>query len=41
MDADLNALNIPLPFLINTREGVAVDALMVLNNEAAKSAASH
>jgi acetyltransferase len=29
------------PFLINTRTGVAVDALIVLNNEAAKSAAGH
>jgi acyl-CoA synthetase (NDP forming) len=29
------------PFLINTRTGVAVDALIVLNNEAARSAASH
>jgi acetate---CoA ligase (ADP-forming) len=29
------------PFLINTRTGVAVDALIVLNNAAAKDAASH
>ncbi len=29
------------PFLINTRTGVAVDALIVLNNEAARSAAAH
>jgi acetate---CoA ligase (ADP-forming) len=29
------------PFLINTKTGVAVDALIVLNNEAAKRAASH
>jgi hypothetical protein len=29
------------PFLINTRAGVAVDALIVLNNEAAKKAAGH
>jgi acyl-CoA synthetase (NDP forming) len=29
------------PFLINPRTGVAVDALIVLNNEAAKAAASH
>jgi acetyltransferase len=29
------------PFLINTKTGVAVDALIVLNNEAAKSAAGH
>ena len=29
------------PFLINTKTGVAVDALIVLNNEAAKSAAKH
>src|SRR6201747_2492483 len=29
------------PFLINTKTGVAVDALIVLNNAAAKSAASH
>jgi acetate---CoA ligase (ADP-forming) len=29
------------PFLINTKTGVAVDALIVLNNEAAKSAAAH
>ncbi|MBV9559713.1 MAG: acetate--CoA ligase family protein [Bradyrhizobium sp.] len=29
------------PFLINARTGVAVDALIVLNNEAAKSAAGH
>ena len=29
------------PFLINTRTGVAVDALIVLNNAAAKSAAGH
>jgi len=29
------------PFLINPRTGVAVDALIVLNNEAAKRAASH
>jgi acetyltransferase len=29
------------PFLINARTGVAVDALIVLNNAAAKSAASH
>jgi acetate---CoA ligase (ADP-forming) len=29
------------PFLINTKTGVAVDALIVLNNEAAKSAANH
>jgi acyl-CoA synthetase (NDP forming) len=28
------------PFLINTKTGVAVDALIVLNNEAAKSAAN-
>jgi acetate---CoA ligase (ADP-forming) len=29
------------PFLINTRTGVAVDGLIVLNNAAAKSAAGH
>jgi acetyltransferase len=29
------------PFLINTRTGVAVDALIVLNNDAAKSATEH
>src|ERR1700716_615652 len=29
------------PFLINAKTGVAVDALVVLNNAAAKSAASH
>jgi acyl-CoA synthetase (NDP forming) len=29
------------PFLINTKTGVAVDALVVLNNEAARRAASH
>jgi acetate---CoA ligase (ADP-forming) len=29
------------PFLINTRTGVAVDGLIVLNNAAAKSAATH
>jgi acetate---CoA ligase (ADP-forming) len=29
------------PFLINTRTGVAVDGLIVLNNAAAKSAAKH
>src|SRR5712692_7911050 len=29
------------PFLINTRTGVAVDALIVLNNDDARSAASH
>jgi len=29
------------PFLINARTGVAVDALIVLNNEAARQAASH
>jgi len=29
------------PFLINTKTGVAVDALIVLNNAAAKSAARH
>jgi acetyltransferase len=29
------------PFLINAKTGVAVDALIVLNNAAAKSAASH
>jgi acetate---CoA ligase (ADP-forming) len=29
------------PFLINTRTGVAVDALVVLNNAAARSAAGH
>jgi len=29
------------PFLINPRTGVAVDALIVLNNEAAKAAARH
>jgi len=29
------------PFLINTRTGVAVDALIVLNNAAAKDAAGH
>jgi acyl-CoA synthetase (NDP forming) len=29
------------PFLINTRLGVAVDALIVLNNDAAKRAAKH
>jgi acetyltransferase len=29
------------PFLINPKTGVAVDALIVLNNEAAKKAASH
>jgi acetyltransferase len=29
------------PFLINTKTGVAVDALIVLNNAAAKSAAGH
>jgi acetate---CoA ligase (ADP-forming) len=29
------------PFLINTRTGVAVDALVVLNNDTAKSASEH
>jgi acyl-CoA synthetase (NDP forming) len=29
------------PFLINTKTGIAVDALVVLNNAAAKSAAEH
>jgi acetate---CoA ligase (ADP-forming) len=29
------------PFLVNTKTGVAVDALIVLNNEAAKSASKH
>jgi acetate---CoA ligase (ADP-forming) len=29
------------PFLLNAKTGVAVDALIVLNNEAAKSAAGH
>src|SRR5262249_45093846 len=29
------------PFLINARTGVAVDALVVLNNEAARNAAGH
>ena len=29
------------PFLINTKAGVAVDGLIVLNNAAAKSAAEH
>jgi len=29
------------PFLVNTKTGVAVDALIVLNNEASKSAAGH
>jgi acetate---CoA ligase (ADP-forming) len=29
------------PFLINAKTGVAVDALVVLNNDAAKAAASH
>ena len=29
------------PFLINTRTGVAVDGLIVLNNAAAESAAGH
>src|SRR6202165_957314 len=29
------------PFLINTKTGVAVDALIILNNAAAKNAASH
>jgi acyl-CoA synthetase (NDP forming) len=29
------------PFLVNARNGVAVDALIVLNNEAAKRAAGH
>ena len=29
------------PFLLNAKNGVAVDALIILNNEAAKSAASH
>src|SRR5436190_1825410 len=29
------------PFLINARTGIAVDALIVLNNDAAKSAAGH
>jgi acetyltransferase len=29
------------PFLINPKTGVAVDALIVLNNEAAKAAARH
>ena len=29
------------PFLINEKTGVAVDALIVLNNAAAKSAAGH
>jgi acetyltransferase len=29
------------PFLINARTGVAVDALVVLNNDAAKAAAGH
>jgi len=29
------------PFLINAKTGVAVDALVVLNNAAARSAAGH
>ena len=29
------------PFLINPKTGVAVDALIVLNNEAARKAAGH
>jgi acetyltransferase len=29
------------PFLINAKTGVAVDGLIVLNNEAAKKAAAH
>jgi hypothetical protein len=29
------------PFLLNAKAGVAVDALVVLNNEAARSAAGH
>jgi hypothetical protein len=29
------------PFLINAKTGVAVDALIVLNNEAARKAAGH
>ncbi|MFX4501414.1 acetate--CoA ligase family protein, partial [Acinetobacter baumannii] len=29
------------PFLINTKVGVAVDGLFVLNNDAARKAASH
>jgi acetyltransferase len=29
------------PFLINAKTGVAVDALVVLNNEAAQAAAGH
>ena len=29
------------PFLINAKTGVAVDALVVLNNDAAKAAAGH
>ena len=29
------------PFLINTKTGVAVDGLIVLNNDAAKAAAKH
>jgi hypothetical protein len=29
------------PFLVNTKTGVAVDGLIVLNNAAAKSAAGH
>ena len=29
------------PFLVNTKTGVAVDGLIVLNNAAAKSASKH
>src|SRR5204862_6436607 len=41
-DADSRIASIDInPFLINTKTGVAVDALIVLNNAAAKSAAGH
>jgi acetate---CoA ligase (ADP-forming) len=41
-DADTRIASIDVnPFLINAKTGVAVDALIVLNNDAAKSAAGH
>jgi acetate---CoA ligase (ADP-forming) len=41
-DADSRIASIDVnPFLINARTGVAVDALIVLNNDAAKGAAGH
>ncbi|MEY9364267.1 acyl-CoA synthetase (NDP forming) [Bradyrhizobium yuanmingense] len=41
-DADDRIASVDInPFLINTRTGVAVDALIVLNNAAAKRAAGH